>query len=203
MKRSASQSTRAITFYVVRGLKCCEWSGIRESNPRLHLGKVAYYHYTNPANDPYRNRRIFIARAPEPRQAATIHSGTLRHYRGVLPISRPASSTAGFATVSPLPKCEPSARPENASDARRNAPHARGRCRRAQISHHHGNRPSLASDDVSGDGRGATAIAPCLPSLGPSSCFFSKVPGSLKHGTRLNSNHWLQLLQLPGARASN
>ena len=26
------------------------WSGIRESNPRLHLGKVAYYHYTNPAD---------------------------------------------------------------------------------------------------------------------------------------------------------
>jgi hypothetical protein len=26
-----------------------EWSGIRESNPRLDLGKVAYYHYTNPA----------------------------------------------------------------------------------------------------------------------------------------------------------
>jgi hypothetical protein len=25
------------------------WSGIRESNPRLDLGKVAYYHYTNPA----------------------------------------------------------------------------------------------------------------------------------------------------------
>lgn len=25
------------------------WSGIRESNSRLHLGKVAYYHYTNPA----------------------------------------------------------------------------------------------------------------------------------------------------------
>jgi hypothetical protein len=30
---------------------CCsgDWSGIRESNPRLDLGKVAYYHYTNPA----------------------------------------------------------------------------------------------------------------------------------------------------------
>jgi hypothetical protein len=26
-----------------------KWSGIRESNPRLDLGKVAYYHYTNPA----------------------------------------------------------------------------------------------------------------------------------------------------------
>ena len=25
------------------------WSGIRESNSRLDLGKVAYYHYTNPA----------------------------------------------------------------------------------------------------------------------------------------------------------
>src|SRR5215469_5746683 len=33
-----------------------EWSGIRESNPRLDLGKVAYYHYTNPA------RELFIAR---------------------------------------------------------------------------------------------------------------------------------------------
>jgi hypothetical protein len=27
-----------------------KWSGIRESNSRLHLGKVAYYHYTNPAH---------------------------------------------------------------------------------------------------------------------------------------------------------
>ena len=25
------------------------WSGIPESNWRLYLGKVAYYHYTNPA----------------------------------------------------------------------------------------------------------------------------------------------------------
>ncbi len=25
------------------------WSGIPESNWRLNLGKVAYYHYTNPA----------------------------------------------------------------------------------------------------------------------------------------------------------
>ncbi len=31
---------------VIAGIK---WSGIRESNPRLDLGKVAYYHYTNPA----------------------------------------------------------------------------------------------------------------------------------------------------------
>ena len=35
-----------------------EWSGIRESNPRLDLGKVAYYHYTNPA---YRcNSRLLL-----------------------------------------------------------------------------------------------------------------------------------------------
>src|SRR6516225_8535617 len=31
------------------------WSGIRESNSRLHLGKVAYYHYTNPAIGSYVN----------------------------------------------------------------------------------------------------------------------------------------------------
>jgi hypothetical protein len=31
------------------GFERVTWSGIRESNPRLHLGKVAYYHYTNPA----------------------------------------------------------------------------------------------------------------------------------------------------------
>jgi hypothetical protein len=31
---------------------------MRESNPRLELGKVAYYHYTNPA----KNEFIFIAR---------------------------------------------------------------------------------------------------------------------------------------------
>ena len=31
---------------------------MRESNPRLDLGKVAYYHYTNPA----KNEFIFIAR---------------------------------------------------------------------------------------------------------------------------------------------
>ena len=29
------------------------WSGMRESNPRLDLGKVAYYHYTNPARTDY------------------------------------------------------------------------------------------------------------------------------------------------------
>ncbi len=26
------------------------WSGQRESDPQLNLGKVAYYHYTMPAN---------------------------------------------------------------------------------------------------------------------------------------------------------
>ena len=33
-----------------RRIKNQVWSGIRESNPRLDLGKVAYYHYTNPAH---------------------------------------------------------------------------------------------------------------------------------------------------------
>ena len=28
---------------------CTSWSGIRESNPHLELGKLAYYHCTNPA----------------------------------------------------------------------------------------------------------------------------------------------------------
>lgn len=28
----------------------CNWSGIRESNPRFKLGKLTYYHCTNPAN---------------------------------------------------------------------------------------------------------------------------------------------------------
>jgi hypothetical protein len=28
------------------------WSGMRESNPRLQLGRLAYYHYTNPAYKP-------------------------------------------------------------------------------------------------------------------------------------------------------
>jgi hypothetical protein len=30
-----------------------DWSGMRESNPRLDLGKVAYYHYTNPAKSEF------------------------------------------------------------------------------------------------------------------------------------------------------
>ena len=39
------------------------WSGIRESNSRLHLGKVAYYHYTNPAYDATKTSlKAFIAR---------------------------------------------------------------------------------------------------------------------------------------------
>lgn len=33
----------------IKELQVRRWSGIRESNPRLDLGKVAYYHYTNPA----------------------------------------------------------------------------------------------------------------------------------------------------------
>jgi hypothetical protein len=32
-----------------------KWSGMRESNPRLDLGKVAYYHYTNPAEHSIHN----------------------------------------------------------------------------------------------------------------------------------------------------
>src|SRR5271170_8114793 len=39
-----------------------KWSGIRESNSRLHLGKVAYYHYTNPAYGATTRRpKTFIA----------------------------------------------------------------------------------------------------------------------------------------------
>jgi hypothetical protein len=37
------------------------WSGIRESNSRLDLGKVAYYHYTNPAHGKHATW-LFIAR---------------------------------------------------------------------------------------------------------------------------------------------
>jgi hypothetical protein len=38
-----------------------QWSGIRESNPRLDLGKVAYYHYTNPALRKASASVLFIA----------------------------------------------------------------------------------------------------------------------------------------------
>jgi hypothetical protein len=34
---------------------------MRESNPRLDLGKVAYYHYTNPAERRISQRLKFIA----------------------------------------------------------------------------------------------------------------------------------------------
>jgi hypothetical protein len=32
------------------------WSGIRESNPHLKLGKLAYYHCTNPAGENVKTR---------------------------------------------------------------------------------------------------------------------------------------------------
>lgn len=66
MPRQASQRTRPATEQarlrpVEKNLMIKfgnQWSGIRESNPRLDLGKVAYYHYTNPA---YRcNSRLLL-----------------------------------------------------------------------------------------------------------------------------------------------
>lgn len=44
------------------------WSGIRESNPRLDLGKVAYYHYTNPALGITSRQAFIYSMAPEPGQ---------------------------------------------------------------------------------------------------------------------------------------
>lgn len=45
-----------------------DWSGIRESNPRLDLGKVAYYHYTNPAWKVFYSMRGRIATRVVPRR---------------------------------------------------------------------------------------------------------------------------------------
>jgi hypothetical protein len=46
--RAIAEAARLSTVFVFPK-EFESWSGIRESNPRLDLGKVAYYHYTNPA----------------------------------------------------------------------------------------------------------------------------------------------------------
>src|SRR5580698_226405 len=56
-----------------------KWSGIRESNPRLDLGKVAYYHYTNPAL--CANSSAIYSTGPNPRQAPA--EGTVMSQFGV------------------------------------------------------------------------------------------------------------------------
>src|SRR5271154_151552 len=86
-----------------------KWSGIRESNPRLDLGKVAYYHYTNPAYAKLRARLLFIAwRSERDKSLATC---TLT-YTGPADSVRPGQPFAGDSSfpslshASFLPKVE-------------------------------------------------------------------------------------------------
>jgi hypothetical protein len=75
-----------------------EWSGIRESNPRLDLGKVAYYHYTNPARRLMRHN--FYSMRPacgqEPRRDSMVRMFALGTTR--MPIRGPAH--AALKTIS-------------------------------------------------------------------------------------------------------
>ena len=156
--------------------------GIEPSPPPWQGGVLPLYESRNRSQS---NCCLFIARAAEAKQATAQRYGdfeTLPRRPRILVWHEPC---AGAECSSPLPKCERFARPEISFAARRNAPHARGRCKRAQTFHHRDNKLSPASDGVYGDGRGAGASVPERRFLGPSSWFFSKAPGSLKHGTQL------------------
>jgi hypothetical protein len=149
-----------------RAQKCLQifnagkWSGIRESNPRLHLGKVAYYHYTNPANREV-PRPLFIYST----RCRIATSGTRRVLSTPPPSianTRQGCTPTDFARpayFNPLPECERSAPPAISSGGRQTVPRVRDRYTRARIFRRLDRTPSLASDDVSSGGRDVTGIA--------------------------------------------
>src|SRR5215831_1183747 len=71
-----------------------EWSGIRESNSRLHLGKVAYYHYTNPAQIAESAKNLFIACDPRASKRANRPSESCRQGCGGIRVTRAAEEHA-------------------------------------------------------------------------------------------------------------
>src|SRR6266852_4324324 len=78
-----------------------KWSGIRESNPRLDLGKVAYYHYTNPARRAISLRHCFYSMAPTPGQVRRQESFKAGNHKRPRAIARLAPERQ--EAISPLP----------------------------------------------------------------------------------------------------
>jgi hypothetical protein len=118
------------------------WSGIRESNPRLHLGKVAYYHYTNPARKevqdelpfysmrPWTEQGLRGTREPQPR-AASRRAEVCESWR-----RNPANRPRGCASPSP---------PGTSSGARQSSRRVHGRYRPGQTSRRRDSTRLLAS----------------------------------------------------------
>jgi hypothetical protein len=144
--------------------KIRSWSGIRESNPRLDLGKVAYYHYTNPALG-FTSRQAFIySMAPEPGQ----DPASIPFHRGVLGRNSARLQTHSHAATnsaarpwpanlrsSRLPGCAWTS-PQGISSAYRQISwRARGLYTPGQTFHRRRSTRSLASDGASGACRAA------------------------------------------------
>jgi hypothetical protein len=129
------------------------WSGIRESNSRLHLGKVAYYHYTNPA-------RGGALRLPLYNTPATPRQGLAACYRSVNAIcgasdaKRRTSAERKLPRSSPLQRCEWTSPRGISADVRQSARRGLDQCTRGRTSHRHGRRQSPASDDACAGGPG-------------------------------------------------
>src|ERR1700720_674880 len=127
-----------------------DWSGMRESNPRLDLGKVAYYHYTNPA----KNEFIFIARRSNPNKFAPASLPQFSRELGARPPNPSLTMGAAQPRRTPQKRAEPNQLPSRewisppaiAFAARRNGWLSRGRYRRAQTSRRPCSRSLLASD---------------------------------------------------------
>jgi hypothetical protein len=151
-----------------------EWSGIRESNPRLHLGKVAYYHYTNPANEEVsRLRFIYSTQRRIATSATTRVFSTPPRLTATAPGGRSQRRFACPVSFSRLLRCGRPLPPETSSGGRQTVPRVRDRYIRARIFHRRDSTPSLASGDASGDGRDASGIVFWLFSSWAASFSFS------------------------------
>ena len=78
-----------------------KWSGIRESNPRLDLGKVAYYHYTNPARSVALPHCMFYSMPPTREQALEPGLHSMDQKLSVNPA--PWQSPGRYSVANPLP----------------------------------------------------------------------------------------------------
>ena len=153
------------------------WSGIRESNPRLDLGKVAYYHYTNPAYKNLSAILLFIAWCPWTNKVSACAALLRRPRPGLSYTANSPSglwhenySNAGRKTtddtfrrmnrncrngLSLLPLCGLTLPPETSSAARQTSGHAHDQYKPGRISRHRRNKRSLANDGAFAVYRGA------------------------------------------------
>ena len=124
-----------------------EWSGIRESNPRLDLGKVAYYHYTNPAYRCISLLLLFYSMPVNAGQDPPLNGNPISKLRSERENADTQRIYAALG-VNPLRECAPIALPAISFAARRSVRLCRGRYKRAQIARRRDRRPSLASGGV-------------------------------------------------------